>query len=94
MCPNGMFEMEFSGAYDLPYQVWASTDIIDWNQIGTAAQLFPGVFNSKIRLRRIIPRDSIKSDCRKIIPYILPFKVDSRSKITGTVLTSSQEKEP
>jgi hypothetical protein len=41
---DGSFQMGFSGAFDLPYQIWASTNLIDWSQIGTATQPFPGCF--------------------------------------------------
>jgi hypothetical protein len=41
---DGLFQIGFSGAADLPYAVWASTNILDWCQIGTAAQPSPGVF--------------------------------------------------
>ncbi len=41
---DGLFQIGFSGAADLPYAVWASTNILDWSQIGTAAQPLPGVF--------------------------------------------------
>jgi hypothetical protein len=41
---NGLFQIGFSGAADLPYAVWASTNILDWCQIGTVAQPSPGVF--------------------------------------------------
>jgi hypothetical protein len=41
---GGLFQIGFTGAADLPYAVWASTNILDWSQIGTAAQPSPGVF--------------------------------------------------
>ncbi|MGP8200889.1 MAG: hypothetical protein ACLQU4_15460 [Limisphaerales bacterium] len=41
---DGLFQIGFSGAVDLPYAVWASTDLVDWSQIGTAAQPSPGFF--------------------------------------------------
>jgi hypothetical protein len=41
---DGLFQIGFSGAADLPYVVWASTNLFDWSQIGTAAQPLPGVF--------------------------------------------------
>jgi hypothetical protein len=41
---DGLFQITFAGATDLPYEVWASTNILDWSQIGTAAQPSPGVF--------------------------------------------------
>lgn len=41
---SGTFQLGFTGAADLPYQIWASSDLVDWAQIGTAAQSNPGVF--------------------------------------------------
>ncbi len=41
---DGLFQIGFSGAADLPYAVWASTNLFDWSRIGTAAQPSPGVF--------------------------------------------------
>jgi hypothetical protein len=41
---NGAFQIGFSGVADLPYAIWASTNILDWSQIGTAAQPSPGIF--------------------------------------------------
>ena len=41
---NGAFNLAFCGATDLPYQIWASTNIMDWSQIGTASQPLPGSF--------------------------------------------------
>jgi hypothetical protein len=41
---DGSFEMGFSGAADLPYEVWASTDLIDWRPLGTATQPSSGCF--------------------------------------------------
>ena len=41
---DGSFQIGFTGAADLPYSVWASTDLLAWSQIGTAAQPCPGVF--------------------------------------------------
>lgn len=38
------FQMGFFGAPDLPYQIWASTNLVDWSQLGTAAQPLPGQF--------------------------------------------------
>ena len=34
---DGTFQLNFAGAYDLPYTIWASPDLSDWNQIGTAS---------------------------------------------------------
>jgi hypothetical protein len=41
---NGLFQIEFTGPSDLPYEVWASTDLLNWNQIGTATQPSLGFF--------------------------------------------------
>jgi len=37
----GTFQMNFSGANDLPYAIWASSDLLNWSQIGAADQLYP-----------------------------------------------------
>lgn len=41
---DGLFGIEFTGATDLPYMIWASEDLLNWSQIGTARQPAPGVF--------------------------------------------------
>jgi hypothetical protein len=41
---NASFQLGFFGATDLPYSVWASTNLLDWSQIGTATQAAPGCF--------------------------------------------------
>src|SRR5665213_644813 len=33
----GTFQLNFTGAFDLPYTIWASPDLTEWNQIGTAS---------------------------------------------------------
>jgi hypothetical protein len=38
---TGMFQLNFSGVNDLPYAIWASTNLLDWSQIGIASQLYP-----------------------------------------------------
>jgi hypothetical protein len=37
----GTFQLNFSGVNDLPYTIWASTNMLDWSQIGIASQLYP-----------------------------------------------------
>jgi hypothetical protein len=37
----GTFQMNFSGVNDLPYTIWASTNMLDWSEIGIASQLYP-----------------------------------------------------
>jgi hypothetical protein len=41
---GSLFQIEFTGAADLPCQIWASTNVLNWSQIGTAAQPLPGIF--------------------------------------------------
>jgi hypothetical protein len=41
---DGAFEFSFRGVPDLPYALWATTNLVDWSQIGTALQPFPGQF--------------------------------------------------
>ena len=41
---DGLFQIDFAGVADLPYAVWASADLLDWGQIGTALQPSPGLF--------------------------------------------------
>jgi hypothetical protein len=41
---NGMAQIQFAGATDLPYGIWASTNLVDWSEIGIANQLTPGNF--------------------------------------------------
>jgi hypothetical protein len=41
---DNQFQIEFTGATDLPYQIWGSTNLTDWSQIGTAAQPSAGFF--------------------------------------------------
>jgi len=41
---GGLFQIEFAGATNLPYEVWASTNVLDWCQIGTVTQPSPGEF--------------------------------------------------
>jgi hypothetical protein len=38
------FQLDFSGVDDLPYTIWASTNLLDWSQIGTASQPAAGTF--------------------------------------------------
>jgi hypothetical protein len=38
------FEISFTGLPDLPYSIWASANLLDWRQIGTATQAAPGYF--------------------------------------------------
>jgi len=40
----GTFQLNFSGVNDLPYTIWASTNMLDWSQIGIASQPDPGSF--------------------------------------------------
>jgi hypothetical protein len=40
----GMFQLNFSGANDLPYAIWSSTDLLNWSQIGTATQIYPWLY--------------------------------------------------
>jgi hypothetical protein len=41
---GGLFQMNFTGVSDLPYAIWASTDLLDWSQIGIASQPSAGSF--------------------------------------------------
>lgn len=41
---DNILQIAFSGAVDLPYTVWASEDLLNWTQIGTAEQPSPGSF--------------------------------------------------
>jgi hypothetical protein len=36
---DGTFQLNFSGLNDLPYSIWASTNMLDWSQIGIASEL-------------------------------------------------------
>jgi hypothetical protein len=40
----GSSQLNFSGVNDLPYAIWASTDLLDWSQIGIASQPSAGAF--------------------------------------------------
>ena len=40
----GTFQLNFSGVTDLPYAIWASTDLLDRRQIGIASQPSAGSF--------------------------------------------------
>jgi hypothetical protein len=39
--PAGTFQLNFLGVYDLPYAIWASTNMLDWSQVGAAVELYP-----------------------------------------------------
>jgi hypothetical protein len=41
---TGTSQLNFSGVNDLPYAIWASTDLLDWSQIGIASQPSAGAF--------------------------------------------------
>jgi hypothetical protein len=46
-CPDlsdGLFQIGFLGTANLPYAVWGSTDLQDWNEIAPVTQPVPGVF--------------------------------------------------
>ncbi len=38
------FQIQFNGVVDVPYAIWASTNLTDWNQAGTVDQPTPGSF--------------------------------------------------
>lgn len=38
------FNMNFSGSLNATYSVWASTNLSDWERLGTAQQLFPAQY--------------------------------------------------
>jgi alpha-tubulin suppressor-like RCC1 family protein len=38
------FELDFSGATDSAYRVWASTNMADWQELGLATEISPGFF--------------------------------------------------
>lgn len=38
---SGAFQVSFSGLSNLPYAVWASTNMYDWSRIGIASELIP-----------------------------------------------------
>jgi hypothetical protein len=47
-CPDlsdGLFQIGFLGTANLPYAVWGSTDLQDWNEIAPVTQPVPGVFH-------------------------------------------------
>ena len=41
---NGAFRLIFTGATNAAYRVWASTNLFDWEHLGTASSLAPGQF--------------------------------------------------
>jgi len=41
---NGWFELNFSGQADASYRVWASTNLLDWQVLGTATTTSNGWF--------------------------------------------------
>jgi hypothetical protein len=41
---SGVFQMNFTGVTDLPYAIWASSDLQEWSQIGIASQPSAGSF--------------------------------------------------
>lgn len=41
---GGSFQIGFNGSPNLPYIVWASSNLIDWNPAGPLSQPSPGVF--------------------------------------------------
>jgi len=42
--PAGTFQLQFNGVTDLPYAILGSPDLVNWSQIGIAAQPSPGFF--------------------------------------------------
>jgi len=42
---NGSFELNFTGHSNATYSVYASTNLLDWEKLGFAAPLSPGLFN-------------------------------------------------
>jgi len=41
---SGSFNLNFSGASNATYSVWAATNLVDWTKIGTATEPSPGWF--------------------------------------------------
>ncbi len=41
---GGLFQIGFTGFCNLPYEVWASTNLFDWSVLGTVTQSEPGYF--------------------------------------------------
>jgi hypothetical protein len=41
---NGAFRLIFTGATNAAYRVWASTNLFDWEHLGTASSPTPGQF--------------------------------------------------
>ena len=41
---SGTGQLDFNGVTDLPYAIWSSPNLLDWNQIGIASQPSPGSF--------------------------------------------------
>jgi hypothetical protein len=40
---DGIFQLNFAGIGDLPYGIWASTNLSDWTEIGIASQTNQGL---------------------------------------------------
>ncbi|PYM10300.1 MAG: hypothetical protein DME18_16595 [Verrucomicrobia bacterium] len=42
---NGVFDLSFDGDSSATYRVWASTNLVNWEVLGTAATFGPGKFS-------------------------------------------------